>query len=123
MAGHTRMWPTNSPNEALRLDMSMNRLGITSSQISRLAFIAGIAIFVVLTYWVSYSNLMDLWQRTDPIAAKSWQVAALVLRRPADGRFVVMETPVIDNVDEARRRLERAGRGLLGHARSASLED
>ena len=76
-----------------------------------------------------YHGLIWYWYQVDghvattPLAAKSWQVAVLILRRPAGGRVVVMETPVIDNVDEARRRLEGAASGLLGHARSASSED
>jgi exosortase A len=76
-----------------------------------------------------YHGLIWYWYQVDghvattPLTAKFWQVAVLVLRRPAGGRVVVMETPVIDNVDEARRRLESAASGLLGHARSASSED
>ena len=65
MVDHTRMWPTNLQSGALRLDMSMNSLGITSSQITRFAFVACIVVFVVLTYWISFSSLVDLWQQTD----------------------------------------------------------
>jgi EpsI family protein len=75
-----------------------------------------------------YHALVWYWYQIDgqvaaaPIAAKTMQVITLLRGRPAGGRVLVLETPVFDNLDMARQRLENAASALIGQASTAKSE-